>query len=196
MFLKTKNLKVEDVCSYFKIGPFGSALHKNEITNSGFAFVLGTDNAAKNTFAFNEIRYISADKYNQLKAYTVKPNDLIMSMMGTVGRVAIIPEDLELAIISSHLCILRTNELVMIPKFFHLAFTIDDDINTQIDGIQNGSIMKGFNLKIVKSFELKCPSINEQKAFVNFANLIDKLKFSRLVENSVIFNRKIGGVCA
>ena len=169
---------VEDVCLSFKIGPFGSALHKNEISKEGFAFVLGTDNAVKNEFDFDEIRYINKDKYQQLKSYDVKPGDVIMSMMGTVGRVAIIPDNLGTAIISSHLCILRLNKELMYPEFFHIAFCKDEDIQHQINGIHNGSIMKGFNLKIVKAFEIKCPSLKEQSQFIDFKRLIDKSKFS------------------
>ena len=177
MFASSKEMKVEEVCSSFKIGPFGSALHKNEISNSGYAFVLGTDNAVKNEFAFKEIRYINEEKFKQLEKYTVNKDDIIMSMMGTVGRVALIPEELGRAIISSHLCILKVNKNLMYPEFFHIAFSQDDDIQQQIEGIHNGSIMKGFNLKIVKSFKVKCPSLPEQLHFINFKKQIDKSKF-------------------
>ena len=168
--------KIEDVCESFKIGPFGSALHKNEISDNGYSFVLGTDNAVKNEFAYDEIRYINEEKYHQLENYKVNPGEIIMSMMGTVGRVAIIPENIGTAIISSHLCILRVNKNIMLPEFFHLAFCKDNNIQFQIEGIHNGSIMKGFNLKIVKAFEIKCPNIKEQKEFVKFAKQVDKSK--------------------
>ena len=177
MFENSQTKSVEDVCEFFKIGPFGSALHKNEISNEGFAFVLGTDNAVKNEFAYNEIRYISEDKYHELDKYTVIPGDIIMSMMGTVGRVSVIPKNIGKAVISSHLCILRTNQELMLPEFFHVAFCKDDVIQHQIDGIHNGSIMKGFNLKIVKAFMIKCPTLKEQKAFLGFKKEVDKSKF-------------------
>jgi hypothetical protein len=37
--------------------------------------------------------------------------------------------------------------------------------------------MKGFNLKIVKAFKIKCPDIQEQNNFISFAKQIDKSKF-------------------
>ena len=178
MFDNVETQRVEDVVESFKIGPFGSALHKNEISDNGFAFVLGTDNAVKNYFAYNEIRYIDESKYNELINYKVTPGDVIMSMMGTVGKTAVIPNDIGNAIISSHLCIIRTNKQIMLPDFFQRAFHLDDDIEYQIEGIHNGSIMKGFNLKIVKNFKIKTPSISQQKEFLEFTKHIDKLKFS------------------
>lgn len=193
MFDGSPTISVEDVCESFKIGPFGSALHKNEISNSGYAFVLGTDNAVRNEFAIDEIRYINEEKYHQLENYVAKPGEIIMSMMGTVGRVSIVPETLGRAIISSHLCILRANKTIMLPKFFHLAFCKDEDIQCQIEGIHNGSIMKGFNLKIVKAFKIKCPPLNKQKEFITFAELIDKSKFKvqkRIESLTELLNKK------
>lgn len=177
MFGKEATKKVGDICSSFKIGPFGSALHKHEIKDRGYAFVLGTDNAVKNDFAFDEIRYIDKEKYEVLEKYKAVSGDVIMSMMGTVGRVAVVPKTLGTAIISSHLCILRTNPQIMSPDFFQTAFSRDDDIQNQISGIQNGSIMNGFNLKIVKNFDMKCPSLERQGDFLNFKHLIDKSRF-------------------
>jgi len=177
LFENAPTKTVEEVCDSFKIGPFGSALHKNEISKEGYAFVLGTDNAVKNKFAYDEIRYIDEAKYHELEKYKVNPEEIIMSMMGTVGRVSIIPEDIGNAIISSHLCILRVNKKCMIPEFFHCAFCEDDNIQFQIDGIHNGSIMKGFNLKIVKAFEIKCPEIDKQKEFLQFKKQLDKSKY-------------------
>lgn len=194
MFASAPSKKIEDVCSSFKIGPFGSALHKNEIVKEGFAFVLGTDNAVKNEFSFDEIRYIDKDKYQQLESYAVKPGDIIMSMMGTVGRVAIIPDNLGVAVISSHLCILRVNKQYIYPEFFHVAFCKDENIQHQISDIHNGSIMKGFNLKIVKAFKIKCPSLEEQLKFLSFKKLIDKSKLEvqqSIDETQNLFNERM-----
>ena len=191
LFEDAPTMLVENVCDSFKIGPFGSALHKNEMSSEGFAFVLGTDNAVKNEFAYKELRYIDENKYNELGKYTVVPGDVIMSMMGTVGRVAVIPKDMGTAIISSHLCILKVNKQLMYPEFFHLAFCKDDVIQHQIDGIHNGSIMKGFNLKIVKAFTIKCPSLDEQKVFLDFVKQVDKSKVvvqKSLEETQVLFD--------
>ena len=117
-----------------------------------------------------------------------------MSMMGTVGRVAIIPDTLGIAIISSHLCILRVNKKIISPEFFHSAFCYDDDIQYQIDSIHNGSIMKGFNLKIVKAFTIKCPNIKEQNSYISFKSRIDLIKSSiqkRINGLSELMNKKM-----
>ncbi len=39
---------IGEVCIQTRVGPFGSALHKQEMVSEGPVFVLGTDNAVDN----------------------------------------------------------------------------------------------------------------------------------------------------
>lgn len=169
--------KIEELCSEMMIGPFGSALHKDEISTSGDVFVLGTDNAVENFFSKKEIRYIDNNKYQQLKKYTVKPDDIIISMMGTIGRTAVIPNDLEPAIISSHLCCLTPDKSKIYPDFLQKEFVLDDEVSYQIHSNKKGAIMSGLNLGIIKNITIHYPDLNKQKEFLNIVKQIDKQKF-------------------
>ena len=169
--------KIEELCSEMMIGPFGSALHKDEISTSGDVFVLGTDNVVENFFSKKEIRYIDNNKYQQLKKYTVKPDDIIISMMGTIGRTAIIPNDLEPAIISSHLCCLTPDKSKIYPDFLQKEFVLDDEVLYQIHSNKKGAIMSGLNLGIIKNITIHYPDLNKQKEFLNIVKQIDKQKF-------------------
>jgi len=50
--------------------------------------------------------------------------------------------------------------------------------------------------EFIESFPIDVPNLEKQKEFASFVEQVDKLKFSRLVGNSVFFNQKIGGACA
>ena len=55
---------------------------------------------------------------------------------------------------------------------------------------------KNLNLEILGNVEVIVPKIDLQTDFENSVKQIDKLKFSRLVENSMKMKQKAGGICA
>lgn len=175
-----EKLKIEAIAEQKKgsmrTGPFGSSLLHSEFVDEGI-FVLGIDNAVENHFTWNKMRYITNEKYKQLKNYTVYPGDVIITIMGTVGRSAVIPDDFPKAINTKHLACITLNKLIANPYFISYCIHEHPYVINQLKNESKGAIMDGLNLTIIRSIKIPLPPIEVQESFIYFMNQVDKLKF-------------------
>lgn len=101
-----------------KCGPFGSALKKNEYVEEGIA-VWNMDNITKNGAFIDEPNlYITHIKYEQLSAYGVENEDIIISRAGTVGKMCVVDSKHQPSIISTNLIRLRLDREQLLPLYF------------------------------------------------------------------------------
>ncbi|MGC1650508.1 MAG: hypothetical protein WA741_32190, partial [Candidatus Sulfotelmatobacter sp.] len=75
-----------------RIGPFGSALKKHEYSESGVR-VLGIEDVFPNELVSARRKHIPEHKFRELTQYTVRPGDLLVTKMGTVGRACVVPAE-------------------------------------------------------------------------------------------------------
>jgi type I restriction enzyme S subunit len=82
-------------------GPFGSALLKEELVEAGIP-LLGIDNVHTEKFVAHFTRFVLPKKAETLKRYYVRPGDIMITIMGTVGRCCVVPDNIGTALSSKH----------------------------------------------------------------------------------------------
>jgi len=162
----------DDKKGSIKMGPFGSSLKKHELLDEGEVKTLWIENVVKNKLDLMYKKFISKKKYKELEGFTVKPNDVLLTMMGTLGRIAIIPEDIGTAIISSHLLKITLDSKKCIPEFLYY-FLLSNFVLRQLLRESRGIVMEGLNTQIIKSLLINQPSIPEQQKIASILSNVD-----------------------
>jgi type I restriction enzyme S subunit len=150
-----------------KIGPFGSSLKAEFITNTGYK-VYGQENVITDDFGIG-YRYIDENKFAELFNYELFPGDVIITMMGTTGKSKVVPAGISRGVMDSHLLRMRFN-CKAAPQY--VSFLINDSfyIYTQLKILSKGSIMEGLNSTIVCSLLIALPPKDEQKIILQYLN--------------------------
>lgn len=100
-----------------KCGPFGSALKKSELVESGVP-VWNMDNIAPSGRMLLPFRmWITEEKYRQLEAYSVRSGDILISRAGTVGKMCVAETGDFPSVLSTNLIRVRLGSKLL-PLFF------------------------------------------------------------------------------
>lgn len=161
----------------FKRGPFGGSLKKEIFVETGYA-VYEQSHAIYNQF--QEFRYfISEDKFLDMSGFEVKPNDIIMSCSGTMGKVAIVPKNAPKGIINQALLKLSTSNKIY-PIYLKLLMESEpfqEALNNTVMGV---AIKNVASVKVLKQLEIPLPPLFIQEEIVaeidGYQKIIDGAK--------------------
>jgi type I restriction enzyme S subunit len=165
--------------SSLKAGPFGSSLKKEFYTESGYK-IYGQEQVISNNHKLGDY-YVNQEKYESLINCAIKPFDILISLVGTVGKVLVLPKDCEDGIINPRLVKISLNKFydsIFFKYYFESAFL------KSIYSIKaHGATMDILNLGIIK--ELPYPLCSKQEQHQIVLEIESRLSVCDKVEESI-----------
>lgn len=154
-----------------KAGPFGSAVTKDSYVEAGFK-VYGQQEVVSGDVNA-ERYYISPETFKQLKSCEVEAGDILITMMGTVGRLLVIPENAEPGIINPRLMRISLDKSIANPSFVSV-FLSSSQIQRLLDRRAHGGTMPGLNTDALGSLKIPLPPLPEQRKIAEILRTWDE----------------------
>jgi type I restriction enzyme S subunit len=153
-------------------GPFGSQLKKSELTNHGIK-VYTQENVLERNFEIGNL-YISEEKFKELKNFEVIPDDVLLTIRGTIGKSIKVPTGITKGIIHTNLAIIRLEKKEVLPDFVELVFNESEILMEQVRRIHTATTLPALYGRTLKQIKIMLPPLNEQKVVIGISSIIDR----------------------
>ena len=137
-----------------------------------------------------DCRRISIEDYNSIfKNYNLKINDILLTIVGTIGRVAMVDNLTNKYALQRSVAIIRVNSLNHPLFIFYLLQT--NNIKKQYYSKMNQSAQGGIYLDSLNKLSFKNTILSEQEKIAKFLSIVDKRieKQRQLVESLKKYKR-------
>ena len=156
--------KLEDICDV-RDGTHSSPKY----FDNGFPLVT-SKNLRDGVIDLSDVQLISKEDYLEInKRSKVDLNDILMSMIGTIGNLALIKEEPTFAI--KNVALIKSTDKVKMDYLF--SYLSSPSSKCDIDKSVEGGTQKFLSLTKVRGLKILLPGIEEQQKIGSFSVLLD-----------------------
>lgn len=123
-------------------------------------------------FTQSGMAFISSEAHEALSRSVVKAGDLLISITGNVGRVAVVPKSLQEANINQHIARVRINSSEAEKKFIYYALSSPAQ-RRLFESIVTGQAYPQLSLKQIRETQVIVPPLREQRRVIQILSSID-----------------------
>lgn len=153
-------MKIKDVCLGITDGSHNPP---QGVENSNY-LMLSSKNIFDDEITFDSPRYLTQIDFEQEnKRSKVKSGDVLLTIVGTLGRVAVVDEKMPQFTLQRSVAVLHPNKDICSSRYLMYALR---GKRMYIESRAKGVAQKGIYLKEVADIELQVPEISEQNAIV------------------------------
>ncbi|MDV4306186.1 MULTISPECIES: restriction endonuclease subunit S [Acinetobacter] len=171
-----------------KSGPFGSHLKSSDMVYSDVK-VINQRNVIDKDFIGGD-NFISFEKYEELKSFTIYPKDVLVTTRGTIGKVAQVAEDLPISILHPCLIRIQVDENKVLFDYINYFFECEKLSLEQLRYASNAATIDVIYCENLASIYLPIPSISEQNEIIKYLKDED-IKINKLISKQKTLIEKL-----
>lgn len=139
--------------------------------------MLSSKNIDDDFITLDSPRFLSHSDYiAENKRTTVSEGDLLMTIVGTIGRVAIVPKELNGICLQRSVAVIKPEREIVNNRY--LMYQLQN-MRPFLEKAARGVAQKGIYLKQVSQLDIKLPELEHQMQIVKVLDKISKLIFLR-----------------
>jgi type I restriction enzyme S subunit len=146
-----------------KAGPFGSALKKEFYVEKGYKIYGQEQVIAGDPFIGDY--YIDEKKFAELESCAVSPGDILISLVGTIGKLLVLSDGIEPGIINPRVIKLGLDPTLVYPMFIKVLIGSPYAVDF-FEENSHGGTMNILNLSILRALPVPLPPLAEQRRIV------------------------------
>lgn len=156
-----------------KAGPFGSSLKKEDYSTSGYR-VYGQEQVIAGRFDVGDY-YINEKKYEKLKSCAVATGDILLSLVGSFGKVLVVPKCIDPGIINPRLLkITPRHELV--TSTYLAALLQSSPVQRKLLSMSHGGTMGVLNAGLLKQLTVPLPPMDLQLHYQRAMQVLETVR--------------------
>ena len=170
-----KKTKIEDICDILN----GFAFKSDKYVKKGIR-VIRIANVQKGYIEDNAPVFYPTD-FSGMERYMLREGDLLMSLTGNVGRVALIQKEMLPAALNQRVACLRINSDRITKKYLYHILN-SDFFEQQCMQASNGVAQKNISTEWLRKYEIPLCSIDEQLKVTEILDGIQNVIDSKIAE--------------
>ncbi|WP_217078235.1 restriction endonuclease subunit S [Clostridium baratii] len=167
-------------------------LKSDEFIDEGPYLVTGTD-FKDGKVNWGTCYHISNERYEEAPAIQLKEKDLLITKDGTIGKIAIVKEKPDKAILNSGIFVTRNIDDSYLTEYMYYILT-SNIFDRYIKYMETGSTIKHLYQETFINFSYPLPKLEEQKNIIKYLdekiNIFDKLIEENYLELNMLNNYK------
>lgn len=155
--------------------------------DSGEIIALRGLNVKGNNLVLEDVKYIDNSDLSMLSRSKLYIDDLLFTYVGTIGEVALIPEN-DKFYLAPNVCRIRRLNKNILSKYLMFLFSNDNFKKNQIDKYTTKSSQPALSMENIRKFEIVFPSVEEQTKIASFLSAVDE-KISQLTQKHALLSQ-------